>query len=55
VFGLWGDRAIAADAMPALEQPLVSGRRGYHIRRGPHNLTPYDWDRFMDFADTLWK
>jgi hypothetical protein len=55
VFGLWGDRAISADAMPALEQPLVSGRRGYHIRRGPHNLTPYDWDRFMDFADTLWK
>jgi hypothetical protein len=55
VFGLWGDRAISADAMPALEQPLVSGRRGYHIRHGPHNLTPYDWDRFMDFADTLWK
>jgi hypothetical protein len=55
VFELWGDRAISADAMPALEQPLVSGRRGYHIRRGPHNLTPYDWDRFMDFADTLWK
>jgi hypothetical protein len=55
VFGLWGDRAISADAMPALEQPLVSGRRGYHIRRGPHNLTPYDWSRFIDFADTLWK
>jgi len=54
VFGLWGDPAIAADAMPALEQPLRSGRRGYHIRRGPHNLTPYDWDRFMDFANSVW-
>ena len=54
VFALWGDKAIAADAMPPLEQPLVSGRRGYHIRRGPHNLTPYDWDRFVDFAETIW-
>jgi hypothetical protein len=56
VFTLWGDPAIAADAMPALEQPLVDGRRGYHIRRGVHNLTPYDWDRFADFADLLgWR
>jgi len=55
VFALWGDRAIEPGAMPALEQPMISGRRGYHIRRGPHNLTPYDWDRFADFAETLWR
>jgi hypothetical protein len=55
VFALWGDRPIEPGAMPALEQPMVSGRRGYHIRRGSHNLTPYDWDRFADFADRLWK
>jgi len=55
VFALWGDPPIAADAMPALETPLVSGRRGYHVRRGIHDLTPYDWDRFADFADRVWK
>jgi hypothetical protein len=56
VFELYGDPAIAADAMPPLEQPLVVGRRGYHIRRGVPNLTPYDWARFADFADHLgWK
>jgi hypothetical protein len=55
-FELYGDPAIAAEAMPPLEQPLVVGRRGYHIRRGVHNLTPYDWARFADFADHLgWK
>ncbi len=55
VFALWGDRAIAPDAMPPLERPLRTARRGYHVRRGVHNLTPYDWERFADFADTLWK
>lgn len=51
VYALFGESPMAADAMPPLEQPLVVGHRGYHVRRGVHNLTPYDWDRFMDFAD----
>jgi hypothetical protein len=55
VFALWGDPRIAADAMPPLEKPLVAGRRGYHVRSGVHNLTPYDWQRFVDFAESLWK
>jgi hypothetical protein len=54
VFALWGDPAIAASAMPPLSQPLVAGRRAYHIRPGIHNLTVYDWERFADFADRLW-
>jgi hypothetical protein len=55
VFALFGDPAIDVAAMPPLERPVVAGRRGYHIRPGVHNLTPYDWDRFCDFADTLWR
>ncbi len=55
VFGLWGDPPIGQDAMPPLDTPLVSGRRGYHVRTGTHDLTPYDWDRFADFADRVWK
>jgi hypothetical protein len=55
VYALWGDPPIAADAMPPLDRPLVAGRRGYHVRTGGHNLTPYDWQRFADFADTLWR
>jgi hypothetical protein len=54
-FGLFGDPVIAPDAMPALDTPLVVGRRGYHVRRGDHDLTPYDWDRFADFADRVWR
>jgi hypothetical protein len=55
VFALWGDPPIAPEAMPPIETPLVSGRRGYHVRTGVHDLTPYDWDRFADFADRVWK
>ncbi len=54
VFSLWGDAPIAPTDMPPLERPLIRGRRAYHVRTGIHNLTPYDWDRFADFADRLW-
>ena len=55
VFALWRDPPIAADAMPPLQKPLVAGRRGYHVREGVHNLTPYDWERFVDFAESRWN
>jgi hypothetical protein len=56
VFGLWGDAPMTAEAMPPLDRPLIVGRRGYHVRTGVHNLTPYDWDRFADLTDALgWK
>jgi hypothetical protein len=55
VYALFGEPEIRPDQMPPLNQPLVAGRRGYHVRNGSHNLTPYDWARFADFADRLWK
>jgi hypothetical protein len=55
VYGLWGHPAIEADAMPQLDKPLHSGPRGYHVRPGDHNLTPADWNYFMDFSDRLWE
>jgi pimeloyl-ACP methyl ester carboxylesterase len=54
VFALYGEQPIKPDEMPPLETPLIRGHRAYHIRHGVHNLTPYDWQRYMDFADTLW-
>jgi hypothetical protein len=53
VYALWGEPVIRAEAMPPLEHPLVAGRRGYHIRTGAHNLTPYDWAQYTAFADHL--
>lgn len=55
VYALWGEPAIGTDAMPPLDRPAIAGRRGYHVRTGTHNLTPFDWDRFAEFADKVWR
>ena len=55
VFALWGNQRVGEMQMPPLERPAHFGRLGYHVRRGGHNLTAYDWMRFLDFAETLWR
>ncbi len=56
VYALFDEPAIAADAMPPIDTPLMVGRRGYHVRTGGHNLTSYDWAQFVTLADRIgWK
>ena len=48
---LYGKKGLVADGFPAPETPLQEGCISYHLRTGKHNLTPYDWNCYMDFAD----
>ena len=38
------------DEPPAVDQP-VAGTIGYHVRSGGHDVTLYDWQQYLDFAD----
>lgn len=54
VYELLGEEGIADLDMPGVSQPAMRSI-GYHIRPGKHDITQYDWDRFMDFADLHFK
>jgi len=50
VFKLFGLNPLPVKEQPAKDTPVKSASLGYHMREGVHNLTLYDWERYMDFA-----
>ena len=55
VYQLYGLQGVGATEMPKYQQPLRTGHIGHHIRIGSHNMTKYDWNCYIDFADRHWK
>jgi hypothetical protein len=49
VWRFLGVRGLEASDMPALEQP-VGARVRYHVRKGGHDITRYDWAQYLDTA-----
>lgn len=51
VYKLFGLKGLRTKQMPAADNPINTGHIGYHIRTGKHDMTAYDWNCFVDFAD----
>jgi hypothetical protein len=55
VYRLFGIKSDIPDVVPPLDNQVISGNAGFHIRPGEHNLKLKDWNFFMDFADKVLK
>ena len=48
---LYGKRGLVSAEFPQPGQALQDGSVSFHLRKGDHDLTAFDWNLFMDFAD----
>jgi hypothetical protein len=51
VYQLYGLQSQLPETIPPLNTPTVIPPMGYHNREGKHNLTEYDWENFVEFAN----
>jgi hypothetical protein len=50
VYRLFGRAGLGVKEMPLPDRP-VGQTIGYHLRSGKHDITSYDWARYLEFAD----
>ncbi len=50
VYRLFNKNGLGVAEWPEINKP-VGDTIGYHVRTGKHDVTDYDWARYLDFAD----
>ena len=50
VYSLLGKKGLGVEDVPPVNKP-VGDTIGYHIRTGKHDVTEYDWEQYLNFAD----
>ena len=51
VYKLFGAKTLDSGQQPGIDQPVLADLQGYHIRSGKHDVTKYDWEQYLNFAD----
>jgi hypothetical protein len=54
VYRLFGNDGLGTASMPRPDTS-IGNAIGYHIRTGKHDITEFDWHRFLNFADLHFK
>lgn len=54
VYALYNFEGLPKPEMPAVNEPIHQ-RIGYHIRTGKHDVTDFDWDNYIIFANKWLK
>lgn len=47
---LFGKSPLPSDTMPDVNHPVMEDV-AYHVRTGKHDVTDYDWEQYLNFAD----
>src|SRR5207249_925165 len=50
VYNLFGNKGLEGEEWPKVNTPLMQ-TVGYHLRQGKHDVTLYDWQQYIAFAD----
>ncbi len=53
-YELFGVPSLKGAKWPGVNQPLIRGRQGYHVRTGKHDINAYDWQQYIAFARRMW-
>ena len=50
VYELFGLKGVGVVKQPKTDQP-IGHHVGYHFRTGKHDVTDFDWEQYLNFAD----
>lgn len=55
VYELYGFETDLPEEMPQENEQIIRPSMGFHNRKGKHNMTPYDWQQFFQFANEYFQ